>query len=143
MLSWSYPMNPTRMQVVALLIHHQGRFLLGKRSHTGSPASGHWCAISGGIEPGEHEEATVVREADEEVGLRVRPVRKVGTLDTPDGRITLHWWLVEVLEGEAWLKNDEHTELRWVTPDELRELKPLFPENLPFFARALQPPPTI
>lgn len=132
--------GPTdRYQVVSLVIRRGDRLLLGKRSLTESAASGYWCAISGGIEPGESEEQTVVREAEEEIGVKVRPVRKLGELDTRDGRIRLHWWLVEIETGEPFLKNDEHSELRWVTIDELKLLDPLFVENVPLFELGLRP----
>jgi 8-oxo-dGTP diphosphatase len=38
---------------------------------------GHWAPVSGEVEPGESQEAAVAREAMEEVGLTVRPIRKV------------------------------------------------------------------
>jgi mutator protein MutT len=132
--------NPAlpRYPVVSVVIRRGDRLLLGKRSLTESSASGYWCAISGGIEPGETEEQTVIREADEEIGVIVRPVRKLGELDTRDGRIRLHWWLVEIERGEPYLKNDEHSELRWVSLDELQRLQPIFVENLPLFELALK-----
>ena len=37
---------------------------------------GHWAPVSGEVEPGESQEAAVLREAMEEVGLTVRPIRK-------------------------------------------------------------------
>src|SRR5262249_61998165 len=41
------------------------------------PGAGYWAPPSGKLEPGESQEAAVVRESWEEVGLTVRPLRKV------------------------------------------------------------------
>lgn len=48
----------------------------------------------------------------------------------------MHWWRVELLdEGEAQLLGDEHSELRWVTVEEMGALEPVFVEDLALFAR--------
>ena len=38
---------------------------------------GYWAPPSGKVEPGERQEAAVIREVKEEVGVTIRPVRKV------------------------------------------------------------------
>ena len=43
----------------------------------GVRGGGYWAPVSGEVEPGESQAAAVVREAKEEVGLTVRPLRKV------------------------------------------------------------------
>lgn len=113
-----------------IIIKKDGRFLLGKRSLHKTAAPGYWCPISGKIEAGESEVEAVCREAWEEVGLRVRALSKIAEIDTRDGSGRLHWWPVEILEGEAYLKNDEHSELGWFTTEELLNLSPSFHEDL-------------
>jgi 8-oxo-dGTP pyrophosphatase MutT (NUDIX family) len=119
-------------------LEHQGRFLLGKRSAHRPVAPGYWCPISGGVEPGETQAEAVVREVREEVGLRVRALRKFAQCDTHDGTTVLHWWFVEILDGalEAQLANDENSELRWLTPTELQVIQPSFAEDIAILQRA-------
>lgn len=120
-------------QAVMVIIEKDGRYLLGKRSSWKRAAPGYWCPVSGKIEAGESEEDAVAREAFEEVGLTVEAFRKIGEMDTRDQSARLHWWLVKVLEGEAYLKNDEHTELGWFTLDEMSKLEPVFHEDIELF----------
>ena len=61
---------------------------------------GYWSPPSGRVEPGESQQQTVVREMQEEVGLRVRAVEKVWECETDDGTFLLHWWAVDVIAGE-------------------------------------------
>src|SRR5215831_1048367 len=67
------PPGPTREAVVAVIVRgHQVLFI---RRSAGVPDPGYWAPPSGSIEPGESQEAAVVREVREEVGLTVRPER--------------------------------------------------------------------
>ncbi len=125
-----------KAQVVAIVIERDGRFLLGKRHPSKKSAPHYWCPPSGGIEAGETQEQAAVREAREELGVKVEPLCKLGELDTHDKKGRMHWWQVRLLEGEPSLANDEHTELRWVSLDEMKRLEPVFPEDYDLFARA-------
>ena len=58
------------------------KVLLTKRADNGL-----WCLPSGGMEPGESVEETIVREVWEETGLTVRVLRLTGVYSDPD-------WLV-------------------------------------------------
>ena len=122
----------TKIDAVVAILRQGGRYLVGKRSLHRPAAPGYWCPISGRLEPGETQADAVVREVWEETGLRVRASRKVAQSDTHDGSAILHWWLVELNDdaGEARLANDEHSELRWVTPEELQRLEPTFVEDI-------------
>jgi 8-oxo-dGTP diphosphatase len=124
-----------KTQVIAAVIEWNGKFLLGKRSTTKKSAPGYWCPVSGRIEDGETEQEAVTREVMEEVGLSVTPVEKLCDFDTRDGSARIHWWLMRILAGEATLKNDEHTELTWVTVDEMASLQPIFEEDVSVFKR--------
>jgi len=122
--------------VVAAVIERGGRFLLGKRSLTKSSAPGFWHAICGRVEFGESEMDAVQREVLEETGLRVRATEPVWQADTRDGTARIHWWRVELLdERPAQLLEEEHSELRWVSAQEMRHLEPVFTEDWALFAR--------
>lgn len=121
-----------------MVIEKDGRYLLGKRSLWKKTAPGMWCPVSGKIENGESETEAVCRESWEEVGLRVQAIQKLGEINTRDGSVCLHWWLAEVLEGEAHLKNDEHSELGWFTISEIEALSPTFSEDVAIFRTLTQ-----
>ena len=122
---------PPKLEVIAAIIEREGRFLLGKRSPLRPSAPGYWCPISGRVEPGESRAEAVVREVREETGLRVRALHEVTECDTHDGTAVIHWWRTQLLDDSpARLANDEHTELRWLTPEELQSLEPTFPEDI-------------
>ena len=58
------------------------KVLLTKRADNGL-----WCLPSGGVDPGECVEETILREVWEETGLKVRVLRLIGVYSDPD-------WLV-------------------------------------------------
>ncbi len=105
-----------REGVVAVIVN-DGRLLVIRRSE-GVPFAGYWAAASGKIEPGERQEAALVREVQEELGIAVKPVRKVWECPSSDGAFTLHWWLGEQVDPHASLDPDprEVAATRWVTP---------------------------
>ena len=128
--------EPGKVQVVAAILEREGKFLVGKRGAHKRSAPGFWCTITGRVEAGETEAVAVVREVLEETGLRVRPVEEIARTDTRDGSASIHWWVVGSLDdAPARLLGDEHTELRWVSVEEMRCLDPVFPEDVEIFAR--------
>lgn len=65
------------------------KVLLTKRADNGL-----WCLPSGGVDPGERVEETILREVWEETGLQVRVRRLIGVYSDPD-------WLVVYDEQNA------------------------------------------
>jgi 8-oxo-dGTP pyrophosphatase MutT (NUDIX family) len=131
-------MNQSQIQAVVVIIEKDGKFLLGKRSPQKRAAPLYWCPITGKIEPGESEESAVEREVLEEVGLVVKAKLKITEVDSRDKKIRLHWWSVDILQGDASLKNDEHTDLGWFTVEEMGQLEPIFQEDLELFITLTQ-----
>lgn len=125
----------SKVQGVAVVIERDGKFLLGKRSAHKRAAPHYWCPITGRIEPGETEPQAVIREVSEEIGIEVRPLRKLCNFDTNDKSAELHWWLAEIVTGIPHLANDEHSELAWVSPQEMNQLSPIFREDVEVFER--------
>jgi 8-oxo-dGTP diphosphatase len=70
--------------VGAVIKDGAGRLLLIKRGH--EPGKGLWSIPGGRIEPGESDEAALVREVREETGLVVTAGRLIGAVRRPAGR---------------------------------------------------------
>jgi 8-oxo-dGTP diphosphatase len=124
-----------KTQVVAAIIIKDGKFLLGKRNPNKKSAPNYWCPVSGRMEADETEQEAVVREVQEEVGLIVVPEKKLFVFDSEDGSANIHWWLVRIVSGVAALMNDEHTEIKWVTIEEMKSLQPIFEDDLIAFTK--------
>ncbi|XVQ12779.1 NUDIX hydrolase [Spirillospora sp. CA-255316] len=99
-----------------------GRLLLIRRGR--APAAGTWSVPGGRVEPGESDEAAVIREMREETGLEVAVGRLVGTVERPGpGGVTYEIHDYEVTaRGGALRAGDDAAEARWLTPAELRAL---------------------
>jgi 8-oxo-dGTP diphosphatase len=108
------------MIVGGLLVRH-GTLLLGKRSPQRILAPNVWDVFGGHVEPGEGAEAALVRELDEELGIRATHVTLLQVLDDPgpfDGALSL--FLIETWQGEPYNRcPEEHTEIRWFSPEEI------------------------
>lgn len=113
-----------------IVLRNKEFFLLGKRALWKEKAPRFWCPISGHVEDSETEEEAVEREAREELGVHVKAVRKVATTLTRDKTVSLHWWIATVTAGKPVLNNNENTEIRWFSKVELRELEPVFKEDI-------------
>lgn len=99
-------------------------------------AAGRWEFPGGKVEPGESEHDALVRECDEELGIRVEVLARVGE-DVPmvNGAI-LRLYLVRLSDGDE-PRALEHAELRWLAADQLDSV-PWLPADAPL-AAALRP----
>jgi 8-oxo-dGTP diphosphatase len=97
------------------------RLLLAKRSAGKAAHPGVWDVVGGHCEPGEAPAAALVRELEEELGVRATAFEELTVVEAPDVR--LHVFVVHAWHGEPRLANDEHTELRWVGADEAASLE--------------------
>ena len=113
---------------VGAVVVHAGRVLLIERAN--EPLKGEWSLPGGALEVGETLEEGVVREVEEETGLRVTPVGVAEVFDRisrdEDGRVRYHFVLVDFLchlsEGqsaEAVRGASDAVRARWASPDEL------------------------
>ena len=118
---------------VVAVIRRDGRVLMVQRGPRAAFA-GYWQPLSGRLEPGESQAEAVVREAREEGGLDVRPLRKIWECPADGADFWLHWWLAEPLAAELQPDRDEIADARWLTPGEIRELPLTFAGDREFFA---------
>lgn len=111
----------------AILVR-DGFMLLGRRSPHRRSYANCWDVIGGKVEQGELIERTLVRELTEEVGIVPQVVTPFETLVDDNGRgpARYHIFVVHMWSGgEPSLANHEHTELRWFTSSEARDLPDL------------------
>ncbi|NLU49161.1 MAG: NUDIX pyrophosphatase [Syntrophomonadaceae bacterium] len=113
--------------VVTCFIENNFKILLLKRSGRVGSYQQRWAAVSGYIEPGITPLEQARQELKEEVGLGEADVilEKEGVpLEVVDGDLGKKWIVHPFrfrLAGSAKIKTDwEHTECRWVDPDEIR-----------------------
>lgn len=124
------------LEAIVAVIMKDGKVLLIQRA-PGVRGAGYWAPVSGEVEPGESQEAAVAREAKEEVGLTVRPLRKVWENISSGGSYILHWWLAEYVAGELALDKREVSDARWLTVDEVRKLDGTFEGDSEFYHAVL------
>jgi 8-oxo-dGTP pyrophosphatase MutT (NUDIX family) len=115
--------------VCALIFDERDRVLLHRATEDGK-----WHTIGGSIDPGEEIADAAVREAREETGLTIEPLRLVGVYTDPpvtyaDGNVVLYISLAfecRIVSGTPHVADDESLELGWFAagelPDDLREL---------------------
>ncbi len=108
------------------LIVRGDRVLLGKRTSTTRFAK-MWDAFGGHLVPCEEPAMALVRELEEELGIRVTGPRFLGIYEDVDPTskdLFRHYlFLVTRWEGEPRIANEEHSEIRWFRPDEADRLE--------------------
>ncbi len=119
------PDAPSRGPSVGVggVLVHRGRVLLIKRGK--EPLRGRWVVPGGTVELGESLEEALVREMEEETGIRVRPVGVLAVFDRIDknaSQVRYHYvivdYLCEFLDGEARAGSDAQ-DVAWATEAEL------------------------
>jgi 8-oxo-dGTP diphosphatase len=120
-----------RQVVVGAAIIADDRVLAAQRSAPAALA-GRWELPGGKVEPGETDEAALLRECREELGVDIILGARVGR-DWPIGEHgILRVWLAGIVAGE--LEPTEHASLRWLAPYELHDVDWL-PADLPVVER--------
>ncbi len=111
------------MEVVAAVIHQEGRFLCTQRGeHRYGYLSKKFEFPGGKTEAGERVEDALVREIREELAMEIRPVRHLISVSHsyPDFNLNLHAWLCSCHSMEFVLH--EHISACWLPAKELSQL---------------------
>ena len=107
------------------LIARDGRVLLGKRTSTVRFA-GMWDAFGGHLVPCEEPSTALKRELEEELGIIALQPRFLGIYEDVDPTskdLFRHYlFFVTRWSGDPKIANEEHSEIRWFTPDEAVQL---------------------
>jgi 8-oxo-dGTP diphosphatase len=124
-------MPARRKGVVAVVLRGDRMLVIRRAAAVADP--GYWAPVSGTVEPDEGEAAAVAREVREEVGLTVRPLRRVWACVSASGTHDLGWWLAEYVSGELVPDGREVSAAVWVRPAEFLRLAPTFAGDRAFF----------
>ena len=102
--------------------------------------AGKWEFPGGKVEPGENELDALVRECEEELGIKIAVGERIG-VDVPmaHGWALLRVWLARIVSGEP--EPLEHASLRWLAADELDSV-PWLPADAPIVAALAKVLPT-
>ncbi len=104
--------------VAAALIREDGRFLICRRPE--NKARGLlWEFVGGKVEQGETPQEALIRECREEldIGVSVGPLFAEAVHAYPDLTVRLLVFSARIEEGTP--KKLEHTDIRWITPEEI------------------------
>ncbi len=124
------PHNGQRRGAVAVIVR-QGQLLVIRRSRW-VVAPLRFCFPGGTIESDETEEATLVRELQEELAAVVKPVRRLWESVTP-WNVHLAWWLADLAPQSQLTPNPAEVDsVYWYTPAELAALPDLLESNRVF-----------
>lgn len=115
----------------AVVVDPDGRILLHRRTDNEL-----WSIPGGGMEVGETIAETVVREVEEETGLKVEPERLVGIYTNPrhvtsydDGEVRQQFsicFACRIVGGQLLDRTDESLEVGFHSPEEI-EVMPMHP----------------
>ena len=133
--------NPTMMLVVAAALTNQvGEILLQKRPD-GRSMAGLWEFPGGKVEKDESPEIALVRELDEELGIRVDPTDlrpfAFASEALGDRHLLLLLYICERWEGEP--QPLDTPEIRWVAPAAMQAL-PMPPADKPLVVALMKNP---
>lgn len=104
--------------VVGAALLDGGRLLAARRSAPASLAGG-WELPGGKVEAGESDEAALVRECREELGVLVTLGARIGADWPLAAGLVLRVWTATVAPGQpAPAPLEDHDELRWLDPDD-------------------------
>lgn len=120
------------MKVSVGICQHEGRILLGRRMDDDGFYGGYWEFPGGKVDPGESEEQALVREFQEELGVRIESARfyRQVVWQYPHRQVELHFFQVGLAQTDLslFLRN-AHQELGWFSVDEALGLQVL-PANI-------------
>lgn len=114
--------RPTWIPVVTAFIRKNRQVLVGQRPE-GHSLAGQWEFPGGKIEIGEHPEEALKRELQEELGIEadIGQLKYSHTHTFGDRGILILFYDVKFWKGEP--KSKHHTELKWINPEELKNLE--------------------
>ncbi len=125
----SFPREPRPLCVLAAVLEKKGRWLIARRKR-GDRFGGLWEFPGGKLERGETPQECLARELFEELGIRARVGRYLGSVhySSPDFVIELIAYKVSLSADRFCLQ--DHEEVRWVSPSEIGRFALTEPDRL-------------
>ena len=115
-----------RRGVIGILTRGEAFLVIRRASNVAM--GGHWCFPGGHVERGETPRQAVGRELAEELGVEVAPTQRVGSVRVGT-KYVLAVWRVDLVGGDLRITQSEIAEARWLTPPEIRAIRPNLPSN--------------
>ncbi len=111
-----------KLRVVGCFLEYKNTFLILLR-HSQKPDGNTWGLPAGKVDPNETDEAAVLREVEEETGYKAQKndLKMLGdyVFEFPDLALEFPTYSLKLAKPfMAQYRKDEHTEARWVTPEE-------------------------
>lgn len=117
---------------VAVILKKKDKFLLVKQNK--KPYQYFWAPVHGTMASNETEEEAVIRETYEEVGLNVKPIKKLGVSKSDYKVIQLHWWFAECKQEQIKIDPREIAAFGYFSLSDMLSLK-LMPQAKIFFEK--------
>ncbi len=123
----------TKKVAVCLIQNPDGKFLMTRPSelkHFGEYQDA-WYPPTGHVKEGETITDALIREANEELGLIIKPIKLISEWQQDIPGEIAYWWNCDVVSGEIKM-NEEIAEYKYFSPEEIKKLK-LWPAEKKFF----------
>ncbi|MEM7249963.1 MAG: NAD(+) diphosphatase, partial [Pseudomonadota bacterium] len=111
------PVYPRLSPSIIVLVTKGDQMLLARNAAWGP--SGFYSTLAGFVEPGESVEETVHREVFEEVGVKVKKLRYLGSQSWPFPNSLMLGFHAEYESGEFQYHDEEIADAQWFHVDEL------------------------
>jgi 8-oxo-dGTP diphosphatase len=119
--------NEKRAPVLICFVRHGGKYLLLKRSDRVLAYKNKWSIVAGFLDERDSMIDHIARELSEELGCGLSAIERIEKVDVYDFRDEMldRTWVRHVFVADVRsprVKLDwEHTECKWVTPDEIEK----------------------
>ena len=113
------------------LTDYEGNILLAQRAFTKKLSPGLWGpAVAGTVEKGETYESNIIKEAEEEIGLKkLKPILGPKIRRSTNHEAFIQWFTAVVDYNYPFVKRDDEVEaIRWFTKNEVLKLLEEKPE---------------
>jgi len=130
--------RPLRLSLKAVVLNGKGQCLLLQRSLGSKGNPGKWEFPGGKADPGESFERAMVREVEEETGLRIKPTGVAGAAESESPQRKVAYLFMEATtDGGDVRLSAEHEDYAWAPVAELpeRDLAPQFREFAAGYAK--------